>query len=371
MVRPATGGGDVRIWGLDHIERLRRIGQRIGVADVSEATTPATGTTLLVAAHVLLEDRLMAALLDAPGVVLTEGAPVAACCDAARAAEVAEILRSGLVPAGGGWTTATAEAPRFAYNAALRKRAVPFVLNTRTTPQRDIEWRMFGASYKGATDFITKWVWPVPAFHATRASAVLGLSPNFITLISLLLVIAAFVLFAGGHFGWGLAAAWPMTFLDTVDGKLARVTVTSSKWGNVFDHGIDMIHPPFWWWAWTMGLAATLGAKVGGVVEPALWIVVGGYVVGRLIEGAFIARFKFEMHVWRPFDFWLRTITARRNPNLAILTVGTALGAPEGAFVAVAAWTGVCLALHLARLVQAMTMSDAVDSFLAAGAHRP
>src|SRR3546814_2416912 len=48
-----------------------------------------------------------------------------------------------------------------------------------------------------------------------------------------------------GGFWTGLAAAWIMTFLDTVDGKLARVTLASSRWGNAYDHGIDLIHPPF------------------------------------------------------------------------------------------------------------------------------
>lgn len=353
-----VGQDDTRFWGLTHLERLRRIGVRIGVTDVADAAAPAVGPTLFIAAPVLLEDRLIAALLDNPGIVLKDEKPVAVSCDAARGADAIAILTSGVVS--DGWTVETAAAARFAYNATLRKRAVPFVLDVRKVARRDIEWRMFGASYKGATDFVTKWLWPLPAFHATRAAAALGLSPNFVTLISFFLVIAAFALFAAGEFGWGLAAAWPMTFLDTVDGKLARVTVTSSKWGNVFDHGIDMIHPPFWWWAWTMGLGATTDA-----VTVSLWIVIAGYVVGRLIEGAFIARFKFEMHVWRPFDFWLRTITARRNPNLAILTVGTALGAPAEAFVAVAIWTVLCLVLHLLRLAQSFVSRVPVVSYLA------
>ena len=60
-----------------------------------------------------------------------------------------------------------------------------------------------------------------------------------------------------------------MTFLDTVDGKLARVTLRSSPFGNVYDHSIDLIHPPFWWWAWIVGLPAagfTL-AKPGLVLD--------------------------------------------------------------------------------------------------------
>ena len=79
--------------------------------------------------------------------------------------------------------------------------------------------------------------------------------------------------------------------LDTVDGKLARCTGTSSKWGNIFDHGIDLVHPPFWWWAWAHGLDA-----YGTPLEPVyatmlLWAIVGGYVAQRLIEGIFMRRF--------------------------------------------------------------------------------
>src|SRR3546814_14208451 len=82
-----------------------------------------------------------------------------------------------------------------------------------------------------------------------------------VTLASLLLVGAAFYWFAAGQYAIGLVAAWLMTFLDTVDGKLERVTVTHTKFGNVFDHGIDLVPPPFWYWAWMIGLQAT--GKIG------------------------------------------------------------------------------------------------------------
>ena len=48
-----------------------------------------------------------------------------------------------------------------------------------------------------------------------------------------------------------------------------------------------------------------------------------GYVAGRALEGVFLARFEFEAHSWRPIDALFRTITARRNPNLILLSVGT------------------------------------------------
>ena len=59
-----------------------------------------------------------------------------------------------------------------------------------------------------------------------------------------------------------------------------------------------------------------------------MWIVVLGYIVGRLLEGVFILSFKMEMFTWRPFDGWFRQVIARRNPNLLLLTAGVALGPP-------------------------------------------
>ena len=65
---------------------------------------------------------------------------------------------------------------------------------------------------------------------------------------------AALYYFWLGEWALGFLTGWLMTFLDTVDGKLARTTMTYSWWGNIYDHGIDLIHPPFWYWAWFVGL---------------------------------------------------------------------------------------------------------------------
>jgi len=139
-----------------------------------------------------------------------------------------------------------------------------------------------------------------------------------------------------------------MTFLDTVDGKLARCTLTSSKIGGALDHGLDLVHPPIWWAAWAYGLAPGMQGY-----EVAMWIIVGGYVLGRLLEGVFMAFFKQEMFTWRPFDGFFRTIIARRNPNLVLLSVGTAMGRPDAGFIAVAVWTVICNVIQVVRIVQA------------------
>ena len=116
---------------------------------------------------------------------------------------------------------------------------------------------MFMGTYKGATDLVTKHLWPLPAFHATRCLAPRRRHAQHGDAARRRPRLRWPSGFPQGQFGWGLAAAWLMTFLDTVDGKLARTTLTSSKWGDIFDHGLDLVHPPFWYVAWGLGLAYT------------------------------------------------------------------------------------------------------------------
>jgi phosphatidylglycerophosphate synthase len=141
--------------------------------------------------------------------------------------------------------------------------------------------------------------------------------------------------------------------LDTVDGKLARCTITSSKMGSRFDHRIDLIHPPFWWLAWLHGLAAW-GFKLSpeATLVTALVLVVG-YVVDRVVERRFIKGHGFHIHVWKKLDSDFRLIGARRNPNMVILFVAMLFGRPDIGIVAVAAWTVISLLFHAVRAVQA------------------
>jgi phosphatidylglycerophosphate synthase len=147
-----------------------------------------------------------------------------------------------------------------------------------------------------------------------------------------------------------MAAGLVFMVLDTVDGKLARCTITSSKWGNVFDHGIDLVHPPFWWWAWG-GRAPAWG--LGRWSDDLSWVlaaIVGGYVVQRLIEGAFIAASACTSTSGGRIDSQFRLITARRNPNMVILFVSR----PDIGLELVAWWTILSCLFHAVRLAQAM-----------------
>jgi phosphatidylglycerophosphate synthase len=338
------GESGVAPFGLGGRARLSRQLARLDI----EETDCAERADMLISAGCLYGASVLSGLAEAArGTLLADNRGRA--CAARMPVEPSMIsaVADGRVAIADRATTGTAIAGR--YDAKLRKRADAMVL--RLEDRAAAERALFGAAYKGVTDFVTKHVWPVPALAVTRWCARLGISPNQVTWASAVLVALAFWLFWRGDFALGLAAAWAMTFLDTVDGKLARVTLTSSRLGDVLDHGIDLIHPPFWWWAWAVGCAA-IGQPLadGGVT---LGVIVAGYVLQRVEEGLFLARYGMEMHVWRRFDSLFRQVTARRNPNLLILTAAAIIGAPREGLITVAVWTVACLFIHAARVVQA------------------
>lgn len=343
-----VGESPLRIWALTSQERLRRQMHRAGAG----APAALALRTVLLRADWVYDDAIVRGLATA-GSDVALMAPGGECIGAnvptERAEEVSASIAAGRMP--GAVSPITAEKIADGYNDALRKRESPFLMPLTEEGLPAIEQRVFGGAYKGVTDLVTLYAWPAPARAATRWCADRGITPNQVTFASLLLVLAAMALFWHGHYVLGLLAAWPMTFLDTVDGKLARVTLTSTKFGNVFDHGIDLIHPPFWWWAWIVGLpAAGHPLDHGGWV---LTVIVAGYILQRLEEGLFIAWFGMEIHVWTWFDSKFRLITARRNPNLLILTVFVLFGHPETGIVVVAWWVALCLVLHGVRIWQA------------------
>ncbi len=356
------GAASPRVWCDSAAGRLRRGLARLGITDVigEDALAGTQGPVLLLRGDAVIDGPLLRALVKAPGAVLLSngenaGVPLAAHAPAGLASAAANVLTRGTASALPQGLRATDAAGLDAtYWEALRKREEPYALQVAPERLKAIEWRMFMGTYKGATDLVTKYLWPRPAFHATKFCARLGITPNQVTALSLVLVIAAFYWFWQGAWLPGLLAAWGMTFLDTVDGKLARITLQSSKWGNVFDHGIDLVHPPFWYWAWAVGLQAGPHALRPAELLVLLAVIIAGYVLQRVIEGIAIWRLGLEIHVWRRIDTWFRLVTARRNPNLLLLTVFTAAGRPDLGLAAVAVWTAVCLLLHVLQLLQGL-----------------
>lgn len=361
LVGLVVGDGPVRLWGLTGKERLERQLRAAGVTRIlSEGETSSVDPMLLLSADHLFDARTLRDLVDCPRTILqlrgADGVAKAVAANvppAGQGAALAAIRRGDTGQAIEGTTIRTLADLPSSYNAGLLKADRPLLLAVRPERRADLERYLFDASYKGVTDLVTKWLWPAPARAATSLCSRFGIPPNAVTAASLVLVIAATWLFTEGQLAAGLAAAWVMTFLDTVDGKLARVTVTSSKFGHLFDHLIDLIHPPIWYAAWGAGLVG--GMANLGTLSPSMEAIVLGYLLGRLAEGGFeYVVGGFSMFTWRPFDSYFRLVTGRRNPNLVLLTAFALAGRPAEGLAAVAVWTVASTAILGLRLLQAL-----------------
>ena len=350
-----VGSPGGRLFGLAVRDRALRLAANAGF-DCGDAVDPAR-PALLANLDYAWDPLWLKAMASRPGQVLTLGGePIIAHVPAGDSGELGV---EGLQPL-------PAETAELSY-AELRKRDRPFVLPYDPADPEPVERAAYDAAYKGVTDALTLYLWRKAAFHLTRWAAQAGLTPNVVTAVGAVLCVLAFWLFWIGHYWLGVVAGFTFMVLDTVDGKLARCTGASSKWGNIFDHGIDLVHPPFWWWAWAHGLPA-----YGTPLEPVysamlLWAIIGGYIAQRVIEGIFMRRFGMHIHVWERIDSQFRLVTARRNPNMAILVAALLFARPDVGLELIALWTLLSLIFHAVRLAQANARADrgrAVKSWL-------
>jgi phosphatidylglycerophosphate synthase len=352
-----VGANPARLFGLDAEARARRLATE---AQLESGQTVERGRPAILADLAYAWDPAwLAAIAARPGSVLTLAgrAVLAHLPEVYPAKAMVDAMTTKTAWAGTDLDVLEAETAQLSYHK-LRKRDRPFVLALDAADPEPVERAAYNAAYKGVTDALTLYLWRRPAFYLTRWAAQAGLSPNMVTAVGAIFCVLATYLFWIGQYWPGIAAAFAFMVLDTVDGKLARCTGTSSKWGNIFDHGIDLVHPPFWWWAWAEGLH-DYGTPIEPVLSSMLLVaIICGYVAQRLIEGVFVRRFGMHIHVWRKLDSKFRLVTARRNPNMVILVVALLFRRPDLGLELVALWTLVSLIFHAVRLAQANARRD-------------
>lgn len=353
MVNTACILGDhpLHLWGLSSRERLERQLRAAGFTHITTDTSTVIGAerVVLVQAGYLFEQRTITALAKQQDALLecpVDGGLAGAACSGAHALEFAAALTRPSAPRPAGARVVRPDQLEH-YDGELRRVEAPLLEPMREQQRKALESLLYGNAYKGITDLVTKWLWPQPARHLVGWCANAGITPNMVTLTGLALVLAATWLFAHGAFASGLVCGWVMTLLDTVDGKLARVTVQSSKLGHWLDHGMDIVHPPFWYVLWGTGLGASIAADTEHLMVQ---LIVGGYIAGRLLEALFHSLGSCSMFAWRPLDAYFRLITARRNPCLIIMTLALLAGHADWAFYGVAWWTAGSSALMALRL---------------------
>lgn len=236
------------------------------------------------------------------------------------------------------------------YLQRLRRTLPPYLFALRDTADRDTSERfLFWSNYKGSTDFFTRYVYPPLVWRALRPLTRWRVHPNVITLFNVVITLAAVPLWAHGLWVSGFVCAWGMSVLDSVDGKLARLQFKSSELGHNLDHGLDLIHPPLWYFAWAWALS---GGDTASWLFQSSIAMAAVYFGDRIVTRLFTWRTGRSIHAFTPLDVRMRTVISRRNINLPLFTLGLPLGLGTPTFGVIVAWQVATFAFHAVRLAQ-------------------
>ncbi|RLB61292.1 MAG: hypothetical protein DRH08_14145 [Deltaproteobacteria bacterium] len=166
---------------------------KAGVTTIHEGAQPVAeeDTILLFRSDFLFDQRIIGNMIGDAGIILEANTPqgprpVAAHVSGALSDDIEHILCSDdSVDYPVGLRRESAETLVPVYQKKLLKIDPPYILPISEDKRRSLEKRLFAGSYKGVTDLVTKWLWPVPARWATGFCARNGIVPNHVTSLSL------------------------------------------------------------------------------------------------------------------------------------------------------------------------------------------
>lgn len=246
-----------------------------------------------------------------------------------------------------GWLSRLSIDDMDAYIVDLRQYATPMLLRLQHPDCiRAIENEMYDKTFKGVMDFIATYIYRIPVRGLVRLLAPTRITPNMVTTMSVLCSFAAIPLFALGWVWTAFIAAYTFVICDSLDGKLARLTIRLSKLAGQIDHGTST---PFeccyylaWAWHFSGGELALWPAKA------ALFLFVC-FCLDKITTGTFNRRFHRSLFDYTPWDARFHLVAGRRTINFSIMALGYALQQPTIALTVTAVWMLITMSWHMFR----------------------
>lgn len=270
--------------------------------------------------------------------------------DGAKAEQVAWVKASDVRRNGKDFPACAARLPLASldpYSPELRGAAAPYAFAVVTAADHERAWRvLFDAVQKRALDLPGQYFDTPFENFLVRRFAPSDVTPNQITLATLVLAAVVATLFAHGWLRIGVLLALVVGVLDGVDGKLARMKLATSKIGEL-EHVGDFIYENAWYLslaAWFAAAAGSAGFWYAGLVLVACDLADSLlYLVAQKRTGKMLDELT-------PFDRRFRAIAGRRNVYVMIFVAGFFMGDPATAFLVAVAWATTTVAVHALRV---------------------
>ncbi len=233
----------------------------------------------------------------------------------------------------------------------------PFYRQPVTTPEEGAAatQTLIQAAQKHTLDLPAQWLHPVFENRLVRWLCNTCITPNHVTLATV--VIGAYVafLFLHGALVWGVLLAYLVAILDGVDGKLARTKLQTSRLGEV-EHVLDFFVEQSWYVCLTLYFVNATGQALMGWVGG---ILMASDVWDKLLYMWGHTAFGKHLDELGPFERRFRLIGGRRNVYLWFFILGFGAGHPVPVFVVASLWALSTALVHSVRFLHHRRHRDA------------
>lgn len=234
------------------------------------------------------------------------------------------------------------------YVRFLRRSVVPMMIKLGPdSDKRAIENTMYANSFKGTMEFIAVYGYRLPVRELTRLCARTPITPNMITAAALICSFGAIPALALGWLWTGLIMAAGFIIFDSLDGKLARMTIRLSKAADRFDHLTSTPTRSGWYLAMGWSLSnGNLFNEMGliGLIYGAM------PYVDKLTGVIFNAKFGRSPLDYTALDGKVHLFTVRKN-DIFLMLIAIMFGFIRTAYIIAASWAVLTWLWHLWRLL--------------------
>ena len=206
---------------------------------------------------------------------------------------------------------------------------------------------MYANSFKGTMEFVAVYGYRIPVRELTRLTAKTPITPNVVTAAAQICSFGAIPFLAYGWLWTGLLLAAGFIIFDSLDGKLARMTIRLSKAADKFDHLTSA--PTRMGWYFAMGWYLSNG-NLSSEIMPFALAYAAMPVIDKLTGAIFNAKFGRSPLDYTPLDGKVHLFTVRKN-DIFLMLIAMIFGFIQTAYIAAACWAVLTWIWHLYRLV--------------------
>ena len=196
----------VRLWSVSQQDRIEKVLAKAGnLKQLNSETSPEQNDMILILrADYLFDANVLGKFMAHPCGILNDSSArvsVAAWVKYGHLEKISALLATDSLVEAEGHEHFTPMQLTGGYDPRLRKFDLSHVVEVTAERQRILENYLYDKSYKGITDLVTKWWWPLPARAVVRKCVGLKLTPNMVTSVGWLLTfISGFAFYFGFFF---------------------------------------------------------------------------------------------------------------------------------------------------------------------------